>query len=234
MIVTARCDLVRQKQSIVNYLPVIPIHAWIESDLCALVSDAVLKSEPKKLENLLKQHGVSEERLKTFGFEKVIEKEVKEKARNQLRVVQNKILLATKILSGVASPDERKEIVNLENKIAASLITNLVKQLLPEYYFINCVDICSPQAIGYAVLLRRMRTVPTDLIEEINDGIEAEGGDAYNRDPLSIPQGSLCMFTGVLRSPDLEHLLQNFTTLYTRIGLEDQKPEISENIIQVI
>jgi hypothetical protein len=46
---------------------------------------------------------------------------------------------------------------------------------------------------------------------------------------LSFVYDPICMTTGVLRSPDIEHLGQHFANLFVRIGVDDYEDTIIES-----
>jgi hypothetical protein len=100
-----------------------------------------------------------------------------------------------------------------------------VQGKLTEYYFLDAVDVHerSLDGEGYVVLLRNMRTMSTEHALTIAAGLEQERAqsDTALLSVVTFDHEPICMVTGVLRSPDVEHLAQYFANLFVRIGLED-------------
>lgn len=109
------------------------------------------------------------------------------------------------------------------------MIDDLVRHKLPGYYFLERVDADSDDR-GYVVLLREIQAIPRELTLLILDGLDKKAFDhACDKFPeyrgtLQFGTIDIAMPLGVLKSPNVEHLLQTFAMLFGRIGLTDSPP----------
>ena len=81
------------------------------------------------------------------------------------------------------------------------------------------------------VLLRSMAgMLNIEQASQITAGLEQDGvrSDPELQSVLTFAHEPICMITGVLRSPDIEHLAQCFATLFVRIGLVDHQDQTIE------
>jgi len=64
---------------------------------------------------------------------------------------------------------------------------------------------------------------PALSVEQLHAVLDSHGSGTSleSASPLVFTHQPLCMITGVLRSPDIEHLAQQFSNLFVRIGLDD-------------
>jgi hypothetical protein len=121
--------------------------------------------------------------------------------------------------------------IQIEGKQCDTLVKELIQGKLSEYYFLDAVDINEHSADGYVVLLRSMRMLSTEYASKIVAGLEQQSAQS---DPglmsiLTFAHEPICMMTGVLRSPDIEHLAQYSANLFVRIGLEDHEDQTIEH-----
>jgi hypothetical protein len=70
-----------------------------------------------------------------------------------------------------------------------------------------------------------MQILSCETMRSIVSGLEdtQASTDPAIRTALTFDHAPICMITGVLRSPDIEHLAQQFANLFVRIGLEDHE-----------
>jgi hypothetical protein len=130
-------------------------------------------------------------------------------------------------------------------KFMEILLKELVEQRLLGYYFLPLVEIDGDDR-GFIVLLREIHLMPRKLARVIIGGIaKAELGELVRLDSslearLQILDGDMAMPLSVIRSPNVEHILQSFSLLFGRIGIVDtpaayisglwaRQPTIKEN-----
>jgi hypothetical protein len=106
------------------------------------------------------------------------------------------------------------------------LVKELTSYRLNGYYFLKRLQ---PQGddLGYVVLLREVGTLPRSVAMAVAEGMdrsqfnELSGCDGSIATKLNVGEDDLAMPIGVLASPNIEHLMQAFSFLFGRIGIND-------------
>lgn len=224
LILTSRCDLEHKKYSVINYLSVVRFIDWAKREMCYLLARRIHKSLQGSIIKALTDNKVTEFEIDTFPLPDIINKSFQGRDREiLLKKLENLRLIETVISLGGGYTPQSRELTDIDGKQCDALVRELIQGKLSEYYFLDAVDINNSSADGYVVLLRRMRLLDPEYASAIVAGLEQ--GRAQS-DPglatlLSFAHEPICMMTGVLRSPDIEHLAQSFANLFVRIGLED-------------
>ncbi len=221
---TARCDLEHGKSNVINYLPIVRFSDWARREMCYILAKRLYTDVKNSIDAFLDKKQVSSAIRSTFPFREVITKETtgKDQAALLQKCAHLDLVNAAMEKGGAYFPDSQS-LAAINAKVTDSLIKELVTQKLAEYYFLDATDYGPQPSEGYVVLLRTMQTMPIALMKQIAEGIEyteTQTNPAFNLILTSSHQ-TLCMITGVLRSPDIEHLAQQFSNLFVRIGLHD-------------
>lgn len=109
----------------------------------------------------------------------------------------------------------------------AAVLRECAEQRLSGYYFLPEVEPHPAEEGGHVVLLRQIRHIPRDLAGAMASGLSGleyaalSAQDDRLLGQLSFDCSDFAMPVGLLRSPEVEHLAQEFAVLYTRIGVED-------------
>lgn len=237
IVMTARCDLEHDKQSVVNYLPIVPFDAWVKTEMCYLVAKRLSSDLRAKIENELRQKGVSDNILHTFPLQDIVNQEIKGKRLQILLTDCANLEMAEMVIRMERHPCTKSEaIIKAGCKIVEKLTKELIQQKLGEYYFLNQLDVLSKESkTGGVVLLRHMQTIDSEAMSLIVGGVLKEDFSKYSllQRALTFDHEPICMVTGVLRSPDIEHLMQSFASLFVRIGLVDQDLSVIDKHIEI-
>lgn len=232
LVLTARCDLEHEKNTVVNYLPVVRFSDWIHRGMAYLVARRLRKSLDSSITKALRQKGVSEFVRATFPLKEIIMRETigEEQKRLLTKWDQLKLVDAVLSLNGTFCQDS-KELFQVEKGHCESLTKDLIQHKLGEYYFLDTADASKQPDEGRVVLLRYMQTMSCGLMQRIVAGLSQEeaNADPEASSQLSFVHDPICMITGVLRSPDIEHLGQHFANLFVRIGVDDYDDTILEH-----
>ena len=224
IILTARCDLEHNKHSVTNYLPIVRFSDWLQRGVPNILSRRLRPALEKDIAHQLKIKGVSERLYAIFPLEDVIRQETKGSDQTNLLAKCANLRIVSSTASQVDGLcSEAKEVIRISGKQCDKLIEELIEQKLGEYYFLDCVDVYDRTKEGFVVLLRNMRAMDCELTNRIFAGLPKEKADPdlIKVSELTFEHEPICMVTGVLRSPDVEHLAQHFANLFVRIGLED-------------
>lgn len=228
VIITARCDLAQNKVASVNYLPIVRFTDWASRELCHQVARRTSADLRGNLVATLKsKYGVTEKLLEIFPLKEIILKECKaaERAAMTSKLEQLALLESALALNG-SHCINYKEVLSTGSTHCKKITQEIISHRVADQYFLDAVDVYDTDGEGFVVLLRNVRSMSITLLRQIAVGIQAD--KLPNNEETSQHLhfiDPLCLITGVLRSPDVEHLMQHFANLFVRIGLEDHPKE---------
>lgn len=223
--ITARCDMAHQgKANVFNYLPIVTVDDWLTIDGARLLADRLYSEIRSSAANLLKSAKKSISVLDSYDpnfiADNLLPGDVNfKKAADKLETISRIRALTPPSSSDVAT------LANINSKCAERLMKELWSQQLSGYYYLkgvgeseHCCD------TGYVILLREVHHLPYAASEQIANGLLV---DATNK--LAHPFIKNCVFdfacpTGLVASPWIEHVMQQFSLLFSRIGLPDPNP----------
>jgi hypothetical protein len=236
IVLTARCDLEHAKSSVINFLPIVRFSDWIRREMCYILAKRLYVDVKQSIDALLDKNQVSNAVRTTFPLRDIIGKQKNAKDQTTLLQKCDQLeLISAALASGGAYFPESKSLASINIKVTDIVIRELITQKLAEYYFLDATDYGTKQGEGFVALLRNMQTMPIALMKQISDGIEQTGPDVASprETVLTFAHETICMITGVLRSPDIEHLAQQFSNLFVRIGLDDHDDTTFQQHMQI-
>ena len=237
LVITARCDAAQDKVRTYNYLPIVSLKDWLRRDGLLILAEQIKEDSEGGMQRALKVCGFSATILETETPRSILEtlflpSEKKSKAAKELSNFEALCVrheLAASALSNPQTPGVYEDIVKELPKLGDSLIKNLVHHKLGGYYFLSRLEPDGDDG-GYVVLIREVQSLPRGAVHAIAEALEASIlNDMCKAEPalqgrLRIGPDDLAMPIGLLGSPNLEHLMQTFSTLFGRIGLADPDP----------
>ncbi len=238
LIITARCDAANDKIQTYNYIPIVSLNDWLHRDGRIILSSRLMAETIGGLKAVLKEGGYSVSILETetprsvlctlFPSSNAVPKAVKVQRAHFDELCARHELAASGILS--APPNAVcLQIAKVAPGLKDSLLKELAHQRLTGYYFLNRVD-PDGEDFGYVALLREIQTMPRRVAHALAEGLDsARFAEMCSAEPelrgrLCIARDDLAMPVGLLRSPNLEHLMQSFALLFSRIGIDDPDP----------
>lgn len=235
--ITARCDAANDKVQTYNYLPVVALNDWLHRDGRQILAQKLRADSLGGLASLLKENGYSASVLETESPDSIVAKlfpaDSTDKkiatARKKAEPILSKFDLAQR--AEQSSPQDRVCLEIRANylKFVSAMLEDLVRHRLSGYYFIGDVDVNGDDR-GYVILVREVQAIPRELAQLILDGLDAVGFDAACRKypafigRLQFGSATYAMPIAILKSPNVEHLLQTFAMLFSRIGIADTDP----------
>lgn len=222
LVVTARCDLANDKVPLLNYLPVVKFSDWLELDGRASLISRASSEEEASLSQLLTDLGATESVLRSAELAVVL--------RELLGEVRPGAKLAQRCERAISRNAEfaKPEGPSIEwlceqyPKLYAGIVRELMTQRLAGYYFLPAVEPNEAPSC-YVVLLRHIGSMPFEVACRIPAGISIDdvraGFSAAVRYLCLDGEDDYVMPLGVIPSPNIEHLMQVFSSLLSRIGL---------------
>lgn len=238
--ITARCDVAHEgKAQVFNYVPVVRFEDWLLVDGGRLLIDRVYAELFNDAKNCIKSINKSVSVLDSHHVDHVFHvlfpSDEEKKSKNGVRFAT----LATQI-SRVKSIENSArlaigdvtDLADLKRSTSEKLIKEVWSNKLQGYYFLESIgDTEFPSSLGYVVLLREIHHIPRVIAHKIASGA----------DELSCSNGNLnfsvfdfSQVVGKLKSPWVEHLMQSFALLFSRIGLVDPAVDKYNSLCEVL
>lgn len=232
LVITARCDVANDKVKVWNYLPVVRFDDWLHVDGRTILAERVQADQTGKLKGLLKGAGHSASILETETVARIANalfpaSDPKfKKIREKLDDISCRIQAVEAALCDSRAASHCLTLAEFEPKIKDALISDLLKHQLAGYYFLDRIE-SRADDLGYVVLLREVRHIPSGLAAAIAKGLDDAAYKALCASHpsavghLDMKNSDYAMPVGILDSPDAEHLMQTFSLLFARIGIAD-------------
>jgi hypothetical protein len=237
--ITARCDLAHDKAPIFNYLPIVSLNDWMQQDGRLIICHRALRQTTVALQDLLKANGFSSTILSTQPPRKVAEvlfpMANTKPARKCLDLAGQYERLSIG-LSSKLGKGQLRAIIDSYSGISRALIMELTSNALNGFYFLPRI---APDGddLGYVVILREVRHLPRTLARLVAQGLSQAGYEDLCKLKLDLSERlrfaatDFAMPIGLLASPAIEHLVQVFSLLFSRIGLEDMDGSYRESLL---
>lgn len=221
--ITARCDMAHEnKVQVFNYIPIVRYEDWILEDGAKILINRIKCEVEATAKDFLRSKGKADDILDFYPPNKILNtffpenlkfKEITEKLES-LKLLQNNF--PSKI-------DDIKKITIGKNKTCEKFLKELWSNQLSGYYYLD--DIGETEfgsKSGYVILLREVHHVPKKTAKAIGNGILLDNENGFDfRGNLNSKIFDFSYTIGVLKSPWIEHLMQQFSIMFSRIGLPD-------------
>lgn len=234
LFITARCDIANDKARIYNYLPIVSLRDWLIHDGRIIFCERAIADTIGNMKSCLKQCSFSESILETEPplkvlntlFPSIAEERNIKRGREQFEELVERLGKLETLLAQPAGPDTLEGLGKRNPKILNAVLRDLMNQQLTGYYFFSSIEPKGEDS-GFVVLLREIHYLPQQLVTFIARGI---GGDEYGqiaaRDSrlagrLVFDAVNFLQPIGRITSPRIEHLMQAFSSLFSRIGITD-------------
>jgi hypothetical protein len=242
IIITARCDLAQSKVKNVHYLTTIPINDWIKKDCLMIITEEIKKSSKKSIHQWMVDKELNGGLLEILGSTKVRiilnEYEKNSTKKNQIERSIETWELCERIRKNELSEGEIVPLLNENNAFEKKIrekMKLLINNQLNGFYFIPGEEMGEGRE-GFVINLRDINQVDifsfNKMVEGKIDCITLEENERKFLNQFFYLENSedFALPITVVDSPRIEHILQHFSQLFCRIGLED----LSEDYIKEI
>ena len=225
LVITARCDIAQDKAKKYSYMPLVSLVDWMKFDFVELLIKRVTKAAQNSVVSTLKSIGGSELLLKTYPLAKIQENYKEQGSAKQRKSFTNacrKLELLDSVNDLPVSDEMLNQLIASFESDAKAIIQQLIAQNLTGYYFVD--DVLEGGAC--IALLREIHHLKRDTALALRTGIRIDDGS------VNYPDDSDLSYTiGTIKSPYIEHVMQKFSELFIRIGIDDPDANAAEIII---
>src|SRR5262249_11838328 len=207
----------------------VSLRDWWHMDGAALLLDRALRDQMSALRDILKTAGHADSILSVQAPRTVIDTLFPETTVSSGLKTRNRALAIVTAIEEIAScklplaTEQLSNVCNTFSKSRRALMDELLKGRLAGFYFVPVIEFDGPDD-GFVVLLREVRHLPRAVAGAVGAGLIRpldDSGLATFMPHLSFVGDDFAMPIGQLPSPLTEHVMQSFTMLFSRIGLED-------------
>ncbi|BAL27083.1 hypothetical protein [Azoarcus sp. KH32C] len=234
LVITARCDAAQEKTPVFTYVPVVPLAVWLLVDGASIVLDRVEADISNTLRNYLKDANLSQTLLKTHSEQAIYDAHFRpheeERARksqcDKFRKCIQQIDETRGFKADCSDWGRLKNYLTQNQAKTDAVIKELASHRLNGYYLLRNLETYSDENGDYVVLLREIHHIPSDVAKLIAGGLPFDvWKEAYSNCgsicPRILNEDDMALPVGKLKSPWIEHLMQNFALLFSRIGVKD-------------
>lgn len=238
--ITARCDIAHEtKTEVFNYVPLVRYEDWLLVDGYRILFNRIKLEEIGKLKSALSQAELSSSVLDTYSPSVVVNKffpyanisDKRKKLHDSASLVEEiqKLQKESSI-----SVEQLKKICATSSKINDKLVKDLWGNQLSGFYFLKDIGETEHKSnCGYVVLLREIHHISRQAATLIGGGIAAHESTEKNIMSMNFSVMDFSYPIARIASPWIEHLMQQFSTLFTRIGLPDAPESTLSPLLEV-
>ncbi|WP_368888191.1 hypothetical protein [Proteus columbae] len=221
IIVTAKCDIANNKARNILCLPIYKAEDWINNHGDEIVFRRIEVKLENKLKTELNSLKISFETLNIYPLESIISLVEQKQKKNEEIKMCIEMYYSKKCnynLKFVA--DERKNLVS-------TLINNTENSI----YFLERIDfdeLIEPHIIDLANPV----SIPYCIAKKLSNGINRNKTNSSKNKQLIEQYLTIykpeISYISILKSPYIEHVLQKFSSYYSRIGTDDIEKELRD------
>lgn len=229
LVITARCDIANSKAERYSYLPVIPINIWVKKDLIKILKRQQLNQLRGSINKEINQLTGGIDWLNILRTQRIIEILTQNHGKKSAHII-NKIEKYQALKDG----SDFQSIKNLFGKEILSIMKEIIENRNMEYFFIDKILDYGPCIVN----LREISSVERDIANKISEGIDLanltqQQIDKYRAINSSISSEGLVLILGSVKSPYIELIMQRFSDIFTRVGVENPKLGLLDETIKI-
>lgn len=246
IVITARCDLANNKIQKIFYLEAIELEKWIlsKSGFDNMINNT-LKNVSNALEKNMSDNGLEWDVAKNFSmdeFAKIVDEGLESNANQKKNKMKNDFKKYKNYINSSISTDEKKLILQEQIKDVKSAMINIANGQNSYYVYIPPEAIDNNVQYGIVVDLQQLDYFDMDIMKDLSEcSIDIKNRD-LNKEKIELydkrfflsdsPGYSIALCN--MKSPWIEYLMQHFSNLFARIGVDNPSKEDISAIIDSI
>lgn len=244
VIITARCDLANNKVGKVFFLEALPLDEWVLSQSgMQYVLIGSCKNIVDEIEKLFTNYGLDWETIRTFSldeFNTVVDSIVTvRKDKERIKELYGKYVEITKEYT---NKDDRKNVIRNHKKDVCNSVNKIVSGQNTHYVYIPSDGVSCDFKNGLIVDLQEVDYFDLEEIEDLisctidvqNDDLSDEKKIYYNKKFYIYEGVGYAIPTCNIKSPWIKYLMQHFSNVFSRIGIDTPRKEHVNKMIEEI
>lgn len=250
IVVTANCDIAQKKVKKIHYITLITLEDWLLNEGIYIITKDYLKTIIGDLKKWMSDNDYEPEYIYDLGPKKLqILVEKTENNNKKKNSILNKIedwIDVNKIEDNkIANSDYEKYIKNMLNekysKHKKEKLKLIIENKISGYYYIPNNELSlGSELLGYIVNLRDIQSIDIKTAELLehnkidlldNKELLKMEPDLWRNFKLN-DKNQFAIIVSYLDSPRIEHLMQHFSLMFTRIGLTDINEKYRTEVLE--
>ena len=227
LVITARCDIAHDcKVNWVHYLPIVNYGDWLKRDAQDYWFNKWSEKRIKKFQQECQKHRFPDNLDKlslyqTMATNRIHNKNDRDNFLESATIRFNLSKTHSNFLDYIKKQDTK-----------SSIIDNLLRDDLPDYYLLEDWKVSRNEP--KIILLREMKRISIQTARLYSSGFGATDIDK-NTDELRIASADeeLYRVCAEITSPFIEHIIQRFSHIFCRIGVDDRDESQKENLQKI-
>ncbi len=227
--ITARCDIAHDKAKVYSYLPIVSLRDWWHHDGADILINRARRQQAGQIRTCLRDCGFTENVLSIHSPRAVLQTLFPANAAGPPAKARSRVVTAVKWIEEL---DERHLPVSTAHlqrlcqefkALRRTLMDELMDGRLAGFYFLPQVAF-EGDDLGFVLSLREVRHLPRGIATRVGAGLQKpadEIGLAELSQHLSFVDEDFAMPVGIIPSPLIEQVMQAFSLLFSRIGVDD-------------
>lgn len=236
LIITARCDIAQNKVEAYHYVPVVSLKDWMEISGIAEISERAIDNAKSSIRNIMKNNDFSPSAIESQDPRFVMDRLFPEGSEDRnIRKTREKFLGYIEDIEKASSLSSLERASSLFPGVVSGLAAEVIKNKITGLYFIEKVDPLGEDH-GYVIMLRNVSRIPQSLGRAIEGGLDVNDYKEYIKSDVTV-SGCLdfsafdyCMPVSQISSPYIEHIMQAFSAVFSRIGVDDLSKSYIETL----
>ncbi|WP_313560873.1 hypothetical protein [Diaphorobacter nitroreducens] len=246
LILTARCDAAQKKVPIYSFIPVVSLTDWLLKDGGEIALQRCIDAYENSIEEIFKSQEISPSVLRTTEYSIIREKLLlpmlsgRRISKEKLEKIDKYFSIVFECKNAISSKadDLVKKALPHAKKQIESILKELAGNKLIGHYLLKDMPTERESPRDSVALLREIHHMPSHLSERILEGIDYRSwvDSPINGAccPIFISDDDYCVAVTRLRSPRIEHLMQSWSLLFTRIGVDDiDASKLQNSLIEI-
>jgi hypothetical protein len=243
IIISPRCDIQHRKNEDIYYLPIVSLTDWFSCDGKNIFVDKCNDIYISKLKSELQKYSISLSILHNNSFAEqvnIIKQLVPEAQKHKQSIDLIGFLEELELLKfNKLNSSKVKDLFIREAKQVKTIVKELSENKKKEYYliepFLNTT--ITVEELHHVILNRQIKKVEYELAVRITNGYVPD-----NDSKIQYPQSEVnfndknnfIVTLKTLKSPYIEHVMQQFMSNFNRIGVTDHTKDLHETLITKI
>ena len=230
IIITPRCDIGNSKVSTIHYLPIVKLEDWIKIDFWVIFSTRTKNEILGKLYSILEKYNLSRNLVKLFRPGQLLDTlQQKINKTEDLDKFKGYLIDIDQLSKEFHQIDSKevKRLIQCYHKVSKNIFKELKENKIKEFYLLESWE---TNFEYYVVSLREIRKLTFSLASKISHGIffNQISESELSRNDISkhLTSDEFICSVATLKSPHIEHLMQQFFWNFGRIGVENHQENL--------
>lgn len=232
LIITARCDVAHGKNDSYAFLPIIALHDWAMLDGALITARRTASASIAVLEDILDKSELAKsilDKISHADIGRLLKEKAGKDAKKRFEKFEANATYLARCNAALTNRDRPslEKILKDHPQIFKGVYKDLHSNAMSDFHFLPRLTASAPSE-GYVLSLREVRHLSRNAARKVEEGFDStqlatlETAERETDKQLCFsPEADFAMPISQVRSPETELIMQRFTQLFSRIGVDD-------------